>query len=158
VNMELKWMFLHTLRKLVVEPWARITRGKTLGARVAVFDEQNRVFLVRHTYSRGWILPGGGVDAGETLAQAALRELREEGGIIGENPVLHGMFSNERIFKGDHVACFVLRKFSRVDWKPNREISDAQFFPLSNLPEDLTGGTRRRLAEIVDGVPNSEMW
>jgi 8-oxo-dGTP pyrophosphatase MutT (NUDIX family) len=156
--LEIKWIFYQVARKLIHEPWVRITRGKTLGARVAVFDDQNQIFLVRHTYSKGWILPGGGVDAGETLVQAALREMREEGGLIGEAPVLHGIFSNEPIFRGDHVACFVVRKFSRVDWKPNREIAEARFFSLKQLPEDVTGGTRRRLAEIVDGVPISEMW
>ncbi len=129
----------------------------TLGARVVVLED-NQVLLVRHTYSPGWILPGGGVEHGETLVQAALREIREESGIVGEDPVLHGIFSNEPRFKGDHVACYVVRKFTRLDWKPNTEIAEARFFSVSKLPGDVTGGTGRRLAEILDGVPISEMW
>ena len=143
---------------LVQQPWARISRGMTLGARVAVLDAQGKVMLVRHTYSEGWILPGGGLEKGETLATAALREIREEAGIIGEAPELHGIFSNEPVFRGDHVACFVVRKFSRIAWKPNFEIAAAEFFPIATLPEGTTGGTRRRLAEIIDGAPLSQMW
>lgn len=144
-------VFLH-------QPWARVTRGMTLGSRVAVLDGQGRVMLVRHSYAPGWILPGGGVEKGETLAQAALREIREEAGIAGEAPILHGIFSNDPVFKGDHVACFIVRKFAQLDWKPNFEIAEAKFFPIADLPTETTGGTRRRLGEIINNNPLSEMW
>lgn len=143
---------------MLQQPWARISRGVTLGARVAVLDGEGSVMLVQHTYSQGWILPGGGVEKGETLAAAALREIREEAGIIGEDPILHGMFSNNPVFRGDHVACFVVRKFTRVTWTPNYEIAAAQFFPVNDLPDSTTGGTRRRIAEILQSVEISEMW
>ncbi len=150
--------FFKVANLTVQQPLARITRGMTLGARVAVLDDQGQVMLVQHTYSPGWILPGGGVEKGETLAAAALREIREEAGIIGEAPVLHGIFSNEPAFRGDHVACFVVRQFSRAAWKPNMEIAAAQFFAVADLPEATTGGTRRRIAEIIHGAAISEMW
>ncbi len=140
------------------QPWARITRGMTLGSRAVVLDDKGGVALVRHTYSAGWILPGGGVEPGETLAAAALREIREEAGIIGEAPILYGMYSNEPVFKGDHVACFIVRRFTQMEWKPNLEIAEARFFPVTSLPADTTGGTRRRLAEILDGAAQSEVW
>jgi 8-oxo-dGTP pyrophosphatase MutT (NUDIX family) len=57
--------------------WSRLTRGKTLGVRALVTDEQGRVLLIEHTYVLGWWLPGGGVDRGETAHQAVARELRE---------------------------------------------------------------------------------
>jgi 8-oxo-dGTP pyrophosphatase MutT (NUDIX family) len=157
-NMGFKRVFYKIAGRLVQQPLARLTRGMTLGARVVVIDNNGHVLLVRHTYSPGWILPGGGVERGETLAAAALREIREEAGIEGEAPIFHGMFSNEPVFQGDHVACYVVRQFSRVAWKSNAEIAEARFFAVNALPEDATGGTRRRLAEILDGAPLSEMW
>jgi ADP-ribose pyrophosphatase YjhB (NUDIX family) len=142
----------------VQQVYARFFRAMTLGVRVAVIDAQNRVLLVKHSYVPGWFLPGGGVERHETLAQAALREIREEGSVIATEVTLHGIFSQESVFRGDHVVCFITRKFSRLAWEPNAEIDEAGFFSKDDLPPDLTDATRRRLAEIFDGVPISEYW
>ena len=130
----------------------------TLGSRVAAV-QSDEVMLVKQTYAPGWILPGGGVERGETFVDAALREAREEAGLVAEGPLqLHGIFSNEAVFRGDHVACFVMREFSRVAWSPDLEISDARFFSAKRLPEDTNEGSRRRIAEILDGVPLTTHW
>jgi 8-oxo-dGTP pyrophosphatase MutT (NUDIX family) len=156
--MDFKRLIYKIIGQTVQRPLARITRSMTLGARVMVIDDKNEVLLVRHTYSPGWILPGGGVERGETLKVAALREIREEAGIIGKTLDYHGIFSNEPVFPGDHVACYVVRQFTREDWKPNSEIAEAQFYSVDQLPAEVTGGTKRRLDELFRGAPISEMW
>lgn len=43
-----------------------------------VRDGEGRIALVRNRWSDGWVLPGGNVEAGETLREAVIREIREE--------------------------------------------------------------------------------
>lgn len=145
--------------RLFLHPLYRQMRGMTLGTRTAVFDKGAQVLLVRHSYAPGWMFPGGGVSRGETIYASAVREIREEAGIIAEEePLLHGLFLNDRQFPGDHVACFVLRRFSQQPVSKSLEIAEAGFFPVDGLPAETTGGTRRRIAEIVSGVAVPHDW
>ena len=50
----------------------------TVGALCVVSDEAGRLLLVRHSYRAGWGFPGGMLKHGETPADAARREIREE--------------------------------------------------------------------------------
>ena len=140
---------------------ARVTRGMTLGVRGIALDPEGRVCLVRHTYVEGWYLPGGGVEPGETLAAAMVREFREETGIRVTSEAslrLHGLYLN-RIHGGrDHVAVFVAGPFVPGDGKrPDREIAECRYFPLDALPLGTTRGTRARLIEFAaDAVPGGE--
>jgi ADP-ribose pyrophosphatase YjhB (NUDIX family) len=138
----------------------RLTRGMTLGVRGMVIDGENRIFLVKHSYVRGWHMPGGGVDAGETLAQALARELREEGNIeLSGEPKLLGIYCNRAASARDHVAVYVIRDARQTaPVTPNREIVAAGFFPLDDLPADTTQATRRRIAEALSGLMPAEEW
>ena len=152
-------LLYRALSRGLLQPFYRQSRGLTLGTRTAAIDGQGQVLLVRHSYQPGWMLPGGGVERGETLAEAAVRELREEAGIVAEEePLLHGVFLNDRNFRGDHVACFVLRRFSQGPAPASLEIAETRFCAAHQLPEGTTSGTRRRLAEILQGLPRAGRW
>ncbi len=139
---------------------ARITRGMTLGVRAMVLDGEGRIFLVRHSYVRGWHMPGGGVDPGETLLEALAKELREEGNIeLTDEPELLGMHLNRQASARDHVAVYRVTRFRQTAPRvPDREIVEAGFFPLAALPDETTAGTRRRIAEALEGRPRSAEW
>lgn len=155
----IKSILLKLSSKVVLQPLYRQTRGLTLGTRTAVFDGENRVLLVRHSYGTGWLLPGGGVERGETLFELAKREIREEAGIIAqEEPVLQGICLNDELFPGDHVAVLTLRKFTETPWTPSLEISHREFFATDQLPDGTTGGTRRRLDEIIAKRDIGHRW
>jgi hypothetical protein len=57
------------------------------------------------------------------------------------------------------VALFVIRSFSQPSPKlPDMEIAEAGFFRRDQLPELTTPGTRRRIAEVLEGEPASPYW
>lgn len=146
------------LRRVFHLYW-RFARGMTMGVRGVVLDDAGRVFLVKHSYISGWHLPGGGVEVGESVDEALRRELLEEGRIVFEAPVLHGVFFNSHVSRRDHVAVYVIRRFTQDRMpEPNREIVACDFFAPDALPPDTTKGTRRRIAEVIDGMPSSPTW
>ena len=81
----------------------------------AILRWQDRVLLCRHEKAgRGeyWLLPGGGVNSGESLTAALHRELREEIGIEDEMPLegpvaLVDSISPQRTFAAKHVVQIV---------------------------------------------------
>jgi 8-oxo-dGTP pyrophosphatase MutT (NUDIX family) len=152
-------LFEPVIRRVLHTYW-RFARGMTLGVRALVIDERRGVFLVKHSYVRGWHLPGGGVEADETLLDALIRELREEGNIEPTAPPkLHGMFFNNRVSRRDHVAVYVLRDFRELgEPEPNGEIIAHGFFRLDELPNDTTASTRARIFEVIGGTPVPENW
>lgn len=140
---------------------ALLTRAMSLGVRGVVRDADGRVLLVRHTYLPGWYLPGGGVDRGETTVDAVIREIAEETGVrVAGPPRLVGLYLNRRTSARDHVALYV---FDTAVGRPDLraapwEIAEVGFFALDALPDDTTAATRRRLAEVFDGVAVARTW
>lgn len=133
----------------------------TLGVRAVVLgDEGQSVFLVRHTYVKGWHLPGGGVERGETFGQALMKELREEASIeLTGTPELFGLYKNTKVSNRDHVALYVCRSFEQTGTRaPDWEIAEARFFPLSDLPDDVTEATMRRLNEVTTHAVPDALW
>ena len=55
----------------------------TGGVRVIVLDDENRILMVKHEHPERtvWMVPGGGIEEGESSAQAAAREVLEETGL-----------------------------------------------------------------------------
>ncbi len=157
--MSFKHAFFKVFHGLVWQRMLRWQRGMTLGARTAVIDREGRFLLVQHTYSPGWLFPGGGVERGETCETAAIRELHEEAQVTAKGLLaLHGIYSNHSSFPGDHLAFYVLREFEWQGFTPTREIAAANFFAADSLPADCLPSTRRRIDELTGKTQVSLLW
>lgn len=138
----------------------RFTRPMTLGVRAICLNAKGEVFLVKHSYVKGWHLPGGGVETGETLFDALVKELREEGNIIIQQPQpLFAAYLNQKASKRDHVMLYIVREFTQTALpKPNMEIIESGWFALDTLPKDTTAATQLRLQEALAGQSPSLYW
>ena len=62
------------------DPDAPRANSLVVGSSAIVVDDRNRILLQRRTDSGNWALPGGAMDIGETFAESAVREVKEETG------------------------------------------------------------------------------
>lgn len=136
--------------------WWRTTRRTVRGTNVLAADAQGRVMLVRHSYhaSHVWMLPGGGLGAGENAIDAATRELAEETGCKLAQARHLGTVTLDR--RGWTNLLEVVA--GRTDDTPRadgREIVEARFFDPANLPESTSRSVRAMIADWLDQNGNS---
>src|SRR5438034_11422327 len=101
-----------------------------------------------------WALPKGVIDAGESAAETALREVAEETGVRGRLLEKLGdiryvyTWEGERVFK---VVSFYLVRYSRgrlgdVPAEHRHEVAETRWLPLEGAPRLLTYGGEREMA------------
>jgi ADP-ribose pyrophosphatase YjhB (NUDIX family) len=103
-------------------------------------------------------MPGGGVKRGETFQQAAVRELQEECSVRTDAPRLLQVFFSSRAGKHDHIALYLVDRFTEESHKRDPEIAEMRFFPIDSLPKDVTPATRRRIEEYIAGGKYDSIW
>ena len=113
---------------------------------------------------RVWALPKGRIDEGETAADAAVREVREETGVEGRVVEKLGDVryvytaswkGGARIFKV--VSFFLLRagrgRIGEIAEEMRIEVAEARWLPLDEAPQLLTyGGEREMAARALERV------
>jgi ADP-ribose pyrophosphatase YjhB (NUDIX family) len=122
-------LWVHVFGARVVRPRYRV------GVVAAIFDEQGRLLLFKHTYRKfEWGVPAGGLEYGETPEAAIAREFLEETGIEIEVEELMLATSSR---EDRHISLIYRCRMAGGDFRPNPEISAMQFFDVGQLPAML---------------------
>ena len=108
----------------------------------AVIVEKNRALLIRRAHAPllgEWSLPGGVLECGETLRDAAIREAREETGLVVEVAEMLGVY--ERVIRSDDARVryhYVLIDFLcrpvAGELKASSDAAEAGWFTREELP------------------------
>lgn len=97
-----------------------------------VMDSQGRILMGKQTGGQGWTTPGGHVDMADANFEiAALRELKEESGLIGHNPQKVYEFKNS----GNHVTVYLVEGYRGVP-KSTDEVKGWKWFEPHEIPWD----------------------
>lgn len=107
--------------------------SESLGASVVVIQAESVLLILREDF-RVWGLPGGAVEAGESVAEAAIREVFEETGVAIGLDRLVGMYYRRQ---GGHQALFLAHPCAGEPRPDGYETLKAQWFLLSHLPDLL---------------------
>lgn len=107
---------------------------------VVVVNDADEILLIRRSDNGNWALPGGGIDLGESLTQAAIRETREETGIRCEVTGLAGIYTNPR-----HV----------IEYTSNGEVRQEFSIVVTARPAGGTATTSSESSEVA-WVPAAE--
>jgi ADP-ribose pyrophosphatase YjhB (NUDIX family) len=108
---------------------------------VVVVNDAGEILLIRRTDNGNWAVPGGAVDLGESVAQAAVRETLEESGIECDITGLVGIYSDPR-----HVILYTSNGEARQEFsivltarplggqpRPSSESSEVRWVPAAEV-------------------------
>lgn len=116
----------------------------------AIFDDQGRILCVEQNYGgHHWALPGGGMEGGESPAEALQREVLEETGFFSLIGELIGIYSAP--WKDSLVLLFQAETQARREWIPDNEISQLGFFSPGALPSPMNPRMYTRIQDAHDG-------
>ena len=113
------------------------------------------ILLTQREDVEAWVLPGGGIDPGETIVDAAVREAREETGLEVELTRLVGIYMMP---PDHHSILFAARPVGGALAPQPGEVVDLGFFTPDALPEPLAWWHQQRIADTLDGIGGSRVW
>jgi ADP-ribose pyrophosphatase YjhB (NUDIX family) len=130
----------------------------TLGVNISII-QNNKILLTKREDFEVWCLPGGAVDEGESIAQAAIREAREETGLEVELTRLIGLYSHPKTSSLiGHIVSFAARSIGGEFRADPSEVIDMRFFAPDEIPSDILIAHKRRILDAFSGVGGGVAW
>ena len=128
-----------------------------LGSTIAIIQSQKIVLTKREDFEV-WCLPGGMVEPGESLFQAAIREAYEETGLEVELEKLVGVYSRTGSGVDVHAATFVARPIGGTLKPQAGEVLEVYYFAPNALPKDMLWWHRQQVDDAFNGSGGSVAW
>lgn len=123
----------------------------TLGVAIVIIKDGS-ILLTQRDDFHVWCLPGGAVDDGETLSDAALREAKEETGLELALGRLVGMYSQPNWHGGSHhMAIFAATPRGGRLRLASGETIDIGYFAQTDLPQPLVAWHRQPIDDALNG-------
>ena len=114
---------------------------------VLVFIQQDdAILLARQDYGQQyWSLPGGVMEPGESIDEAAIREVKEETGLDVRLRRVVGLYSKPG--EDGLAVCFEGEVIGGT-LKADHEITECRYFPHDRLPESIREHLRQRIEDF----------
>ncbi|WP_099158235.1 NUDIX hydrolase [Virgibacillus ndiopensis] len=122
-----------------------VTPKHIVSAATIVLNNQNEILLIKGP-RRGWEMPGGQVEEGESLKDAAIRETMEESGIEIEVQKFCGVFQN---VKGSICNTLFLCKAIGGELTTSPESLEVGFFPINEALKMVKWGNFKQRIEYT---------
>src|SRR5919106_692668 len=120
-----------------------------IAVNVAVIHE-GKLLLTKREDFEVWCLPGGGVEEGESLAEA-VRETEEESGIHIELTRLIGVYSRLGGLPDVHAVLYETKPISgELRLQPGETI-DVRYFAFDEVPNEIAFAHKKRIADVFSG-------
>lgn len=137
------------------DPDAPAANSMVPSTNVIIENDAGELLMIRRSDNGNWAVPGGAIDLGESLAQAAMRETKEESGIDCEVIDVVGIYTDPK-----HIILYTSNGEARQEFSivvraratggeltPSSESTEVRWIARSELSELAMDRSMRRRIE-----------